>query len=540
MSDLLTHLAGTDIKVYASRLLDPKFKAYIAAITTELAIGGINPIAGPSLRAVTHAVPKDVSIAPVAGDNHSSIQGAVNGLSAGDTLRFADGTYKVTGQIAMKPGITFKSANPRKAFLDFIVPKDPGTLNGANYAFRGDMSDVTFDGMEIRSNNGIFSAGNLSRAIFRNNGFQHGADGTYYNRLVWYTGGNAAGLIIESNYFHDSPNSDRTLEIWNWSEGSYSFNTFDTVNDGGHIMNPGHGLQIKGNRFKKLRRMSIEVQQDKYPPSIWCERFTYEDNVIESRRLPYWDSMGASIPLAGIGVAIRNNYFNEFPYDGVWGDADSSGHQRGSYGIEAPQAPAGQAGGIVENNIIVSDRCVAAVACPGKDTIVRNNKFYGPFAWGVVFGEPGSLGGGNAVEVNNLKDPNAAHAPPIPGGTTPPPPTQMNLTVTATGLTIRSTTTGTKTGNAVLEWRGKDNKWNPIKTLTTLPDTTDYTNNLWAPGWEVWVRARDAAGQTPEQYVKLTADAPPASNPIVSQKITIENTFKDHTTQTTTAITPVS
>ena len=61
---------------------------------------------------------------------------------------------------------------------------------------------------------------------------------------------------------------------------------------------------------------------------------------------------------------------------------------RGSYGIEAPQAPAGQPGGIVEGNTIISERNVMGVSCPGKNTIVRNNKFYGPFAWGVVGGEP--------------------------------------------------------------------------------------------------------------------------------------------------------
>ncbi len=121
--------------------------------------------------------------------------------------------------------------------------------------------------------------------------------------------------------------------------------------------------------------------------------------------------MGLSVPVAGEGVTIRNNYIKQNAFNGEWGQADSSGKVRGSYGIEAPQAPAGQPGGIVEGNVVISERSVMAVSAPGKDTIVRNNKFYGPYTWSVVGGEPGSLGFGSVNAKSNLHEKDASKHP---------------------------------------------------------------------------------------------------------------------------------
>jgi hypothetical protein len=119
---------------------------------------------------------------------------------------------------------------------------------------------------------------------------------------------------------------------------------------------------------------------------------------------PYWDSMGLSVPVAGINVWVKNNYLRQNAYQGVWGEPDSSGVTRGSYGIESSQAPAGMTGGIVEGNIIGSEKSVMAVAAPGKDTLAMSNLLFGRFSWGEIGGEPGSLGWGSVIEHNNVRN----------------------------------------------------------------------------------------------------------------------------------------
>jgi hypothetical protein len=121
-----------------------------------------------------------------------------------------------------------------------------------------------------------------------------------------------------------------------------------------------------------------------------------------------------SVPVAGESVTIRDNYIKQNAFNGIWGQADSSGKVRGSYGIEAPQAPSGQPGGIVEGNTIISERNVMGVSAPGKDTIVRNNKFYGTYAWGVAGGEPGALGYGSVAQSDNVHDSNHRKGPDVP------------------------------------------------------------------------------------------------------------------------------
>ncbi|MBC8107200.1 MAG: NPCBM/NEW2 domain-containing protein, partial [Anaerolineae bacterium] len=161
-------------------------------------------------------------------------------------------------------------------------------------------------------------------------------------------------------------------------------------------------------------RMGIEVQQTAYPPAHWPVNFVVEGNVCYDWNKPYWDSMGLSVPLAGINVTIKSNYIRQNAYKGAWGEPDTSGIVRGSYGIEGPQAPAGQPGGIIEGNTIISERSVMAIAAPGKDTIARNNKLFGPFAWGKIGGEPGSLGFGNVIETNNTHTLDLSKTPPAP------------------------------------------------------------------------------------------------------------------------------
>lgn len=342
-------------------------------------------------------------------DDRIAVQAAINAAKSGDTVAFGNGFYNFNAWLTMKTGVNVTSVTPRGAMLDFNVSRD-----GNGYGFRGvGVSNIAVTNLKIRSNNGIFRIDNTNNLTFTGNDLQWGYNGVYYNRLA-FTGAQHVGLKIEGNYFHDSPMSDRNVELWNMSNSSYSYNSFNDVNDGGHIMNPGDNVRYSFNYGRMIHRMGIEVQQTAYPPSHWPVNFVVEGNVFYDWNKPYWDSMGLSVPLAGINVTIKNNYLRQNAYKGIWGEADSSGIVRGSYGIEGPQGPAGQPGGIIEGNTIVSERSVMAIAAPGKDTIVRNNKLFGNFAWGKVGGEPGSLGWGNAIETNTTHTLDLSKTPPSP------------------------------------------------------------------------------------------------------------------------------
>src|SRR3712207_7450519 len=51
--------------------------------------------------------------------------------------------------------------------------------------------------------------------------------------------------------------------------------------------NPGHNWVMRGNYGRLLHRMGIEIQQDKYPPTIWPKGMIIEDNVLCDWNKPY-------------------------------------------------------------------------------------------------------------------------------------------------------------------------------------------------------------------------------------------------------------
>lgn len=384
-------------------------------------------------------------------------------LSAGDDLVLDDGAYALT-DFHLKGGTGIRSKNVWKAELTFTTAKD-------KFAIYPDGAGVRIKDLSIKANNGIIRGDNLDNTTIQGNRFQWGYDGTYYNRHAILGYGHANGLNVRSNLFVDSPSSDRNLEIWGWSNGSYSFNEFYNVQDGGHIMNPGDNLVIEGNVGERVHRMpGGEYQQNGYPPNPWPKSHKFINNIFYNPEKPYWDSMGVSYPLAVDGVLIAGNYWDMRPDNGVYGVADSSGNVRGSYGIEGPQTPSGAAVGVIENNVIISGRSVAGVSAPGQKTAVRNNKFYGGFAWGVVGGEPGAQGQGTPVDTNNLKEADLAKAPKpskrvtkTPYGQTsaptppppppPPPPTMPTFTLSVVAISdtqVRYQWSGLPAGTAKL------------------------------------------------------------------------------------------
>lgn len=279
-------------------------------------------------------------------------------------------------------------------------------------------------GSKLTSTVGLFWMNPTSNLTFTNNdiSYAQGNVGIGYNALGFFCTSSATNMNLNNNWFHDSPNGNRNLEIWGFS-GHYDGNIFENINDGGHLMNPGN-FTFDGNWGQRLHRMALEVQQTS---GTTTDRpiCSATDNTFFDWLNPYYDSMGMSLPIQSGGFDITRNYLRHNAVNGQWGIADGGGTQRGSYGIEAPIS-----GANIYDNDLGGERDVEAVSCPGVNTPVHDNRVYGgTYAWGLEVGEPGPIGSGNAVGTGNTLDPNLANMPapkPRPnltGVTTPTLPT---------------------------------------------------------------------------------------------------------------------
>ncbi|MGH7176693.1 MAG: NPCBM/NEW2 domain-containing protein, partial [Tepidisphaeraceae bacterium] len=338
---------------------------------------------------------------------------AIDRAAPGDTVQFGQGTYNLNGSVFVKTGRTLKGTTPAVINSDATLKTAAGTkiamnlsTNDHGLVIDGNARDVTIDGLGLSSNRGVIamtggSAYNNVRII--NNSIQ-GAGGKY---MIFGTVTNN-GLKIEHNYFHDSQDSLRNMEVWRMNDSSYSYNVFYNVEDGGHIMDPGPNVSFSFNYGRLIHRMGIEVQDSGFATRPDRRNFVAEGNVMFDWFQPYWDSMNLSIPITSPqgGSRIVNNYLKGNAWQGQW--ISQNNQTRGSYGIELGMEAVGECSG----NIIGSERGVVGICVMEENIPVKNNKLYGPWAWGTIIGEPNSHGShGTAVETNNLKDPNLANMP---------------------------------------------------------------------------------------------------------------------------------
>src|SRR4051812_32501739 len=327
-------------------------------------------------------------------DDRGAIQEAINAAQPGDTVFFADGGYDVNGQVTLKSGINITGEHEQNASLNFNVPVNPGDSNSQNFAFSGwGVHDFSFTNLRVRSNNGIFFVSNSYNPRFTDNDFQWGYAGNYYNRLAFFGSGHQDGMRIEENFFHDSPDSDRNVELWGLKNSSYSYNRFDNVNDGGHIMEAESNVTLSFNSGTRLHRMGLEVQGNNRATGLVVEGNSFSD-----WRAPWNDTFGLSVMMMySPDTKIINNYLSA-DFSGDWGvSAQGAGGPRFGIGIEA-----GLSGGEVSGNVVGGPHPWAtAVACSQPNTLVKNNRFFGNSLWATVMGEPGSTGVGSAVQQDN-------------------------------------------------------------------------------------------------------------------------------------------
>jgi len=321
-------------------------------------------------------------------DDTAALQAALRATGAGDTVNIPAGLFQISSTIAIPAGRTLQGVKGSSK-LDFVIGKRAVAIEIAANA-----TNVVIDGLTIRSNDGVIGMhhGHQFRNIrITNNDFQWGYDGTYYNRLAIQSTVRSDGLIIENNFFHDSPTSDRNVDLWYMSNASYSYNKFFGVNDGGHILESGDNVKVSFNVGRKIHRMGVEIQG-----MAKTTNMTVEGNVFYDWDRPWNDTFGLSVmPMAGTNVKIINNYLSA-DFTGEWGQSmPGTGGPRFGIGIEA-----GFTTGVVAGNTLIGP-WATGVAAAMKNTPITANDFYGTALWGWLMAEPGYNGIGSYISTNN-------------------------------------------------------------------------------------------------------------------------------------------
>jgi len=363
----------------------------------------------------------DKGAKPNDGNNDlSAIQAAIDAAQPGDTVKFAAGTYNLNGQLHIKTGRELAGAGvgSNGTTLQFSTSPDKFAA-----ILQQDASNISIHHFNIRANSGVFAANGYQRNLrITQNDFVWGSNGMGGKRHALRAFGGSDGLVVERNYFHDSQNADRAIDIWGPSNGSYSYNKFYKVTDGGHVMDVKDGFKFVGNVGEQFHRFGLELQDEGGGVG---KNILIADNVFTNWYQPYPDSFGMSImPQRAQNVKIINNYISSREKTGGWGPGENgNGLNRYGLGFEA-----GFSSGEVSGNTMVGT-WAAFVTASMPNMPVKNNKFYGRPVWTYVTGQPGLGGHGSASESNNLKDSDASHAPAPPqrdagptGGTPTPTP----------------------------------------------------------------------------------------------------------------------
>jgi hypothetical protein len=475
---------------------------------------------------------------------------AANIVPANTILKFT-GVYPKTRQVfTAKAGQELTCDTQFGASIEFERPKTPGSNpNSQAYGIiiPASANGFAVSNLIVKSNNGVVWHDGAAAVAITGNRFTWGWDGSYYNKLVVWCGVGAPGLVVDHNEFVDSPNSDRNLEVWGWSNGSYSFNVFRNVNDGGHIMEPGNSFRFVGNVGTRMHRMGLEVQGG--APS---DGMIIEGNQFYDWREPWNDSFGLSImPRNMTGVVIRGNYLRS-DFTGPWGQGQPGQGNRFGIAIEAEYKS-----GVCENNIVGGPNPWATfVACGEKDMIVRNNQWYGASLWGDIIGEPGFYGTGSArPDTSNAKF--AASAMPAPSGGDGDPTMQIgysNAALQANGgarVIVSAANLPTGTAKVKLESRASGNTSEkntphvaptPV-TVNVTGATADIPLTDIHPGWAIdvlvtafnstdgllatagWQRVPTTGnlpGVSTTEPWPPTADPPPPGNFHITQTITFD------------------
>jgi hypothetical protein len=349
-----------------------------------------------------------------------------------------------------------------------------------------------------------------------------GSDAKYYTPTIW-SGVGAANWRIVGAHFHDSPGSDRVLEIWGWS-GEYSDCRLHNVNDGGHVMDCG-AFKFARNYATQLHRMMLEIQHPCRDAQIFLE-----DNTAFDWLKPWNDSFFLSVMAREAAACwIRRNYANN-RFDGPWGKMDNGLPNRFGIGLECEWGgPPGARtpGGMVEDNVLGGpNKWFTLISAGERDIPARNNRMCGPTDIGYLSGEPGFWGSGSVKDMGgNQQLPASAMPAPPPAPddpNPPPPPPTMKLTYKDVALqpnggvkaTISITDIPAGATSGALYSRASGDPNNPNlnnnpkvaptpKAFSITGTSADVVLTDIHPGWAIDVKADVAPGGVSTGWVRV-------------------------------------
>src|SRR5262249_42461986 len=160
---------------------------------------------------------------------------------------------------------------------------------GYGFSLRPNARNTTITGLDITSTGGAIIAhqGSLYENITISENKISNPDSLKFG--IYFSVRNER-LRVEKNTFYDSQGQMRCAELWYMNDGSYSYNKFQNVGDGGHIMEPHNNVQVSYNLGRQIHRMGIEIQGD--DPG---QNLTVQGNVFYDWYKPFYDSFGLSV-----------------------------------------------------------------------------------------------------------------------------------------------------------------------------------------------------------------------------------------------------
>jgi hypothetical protein len=381
--------ASSDAIAKERQRRDAEYDQYLRAAWGGTLPSAKTPAKAP-LRPVRSAItpaqnPANFGAVPNDGkDDRAAIQAAIN---AGD-VAFPAGRFDVSGQITVPANRTITGAPGLATKLVFATATNQYavTLPSA--------TNITISGLDFEANCGVIvSPGAAANVKVIGNAFKWGDNGTYYNRLAVRVLGGSSNVHIDNNYFHDSPNSDRNIDLFNTDSSSYSNNTFHIVHDGGHIDGKHMHLRVTGNHGDRIGRMGIELQDHNTGPGTGGDDVLVADNVFWEFDKPECWTFGLSVPPTyHTNVVIRDNYLSVFAPGATSPTGGYGNCGRPGEGIEVDFTS-----GSVSGNTIVGPwvgGIVSAVGGSVGGAPLSNNKAYGSMQWGAFTTEGGNRGPG--------------------------------------------------------------------------------------------------------------------------------------------------
>src|SRR5688572_17077096 len=135
----------------------------------------------------------DFGAKPNDGQNDASaIQAAINAARAGDTVKFAAGTYNINTQLLIRTGrdLAGVGVGSNGTTLQFSSPADKFAA-----IIEQNASNVSIHHFNIRSNSGTFAANGFQTNLkLYENDFVWGSNGTNYTKHVLRAFGGSTGL----------------------------------------------------------------------------------------------------------------------------------------------------------------------------------------------------------------------------------------------------------------------------------------------------------------------------------------------------------